>query len=177
MNKTITTIVGAGVLFSGMFGAANQCNQAARSTESEIFQVGYNVETTSVDQVFRDHDGWRVYSKDETGKILERKYLPRSVWFPPKLEPLGRGEFSYLPQRGDSDFLIFKDLSVGEAGYMKTIQYTLEDPRSFLYRSLLDGRTLEYKEIHLPSNFRLTPGLEQWGSLKHRIYGVMSEVE
>jgi len=126
-----------------------------------------------VDQLFRDHNGIRVYYVDERGVYVEKRYgegfyRARTLANVPleiqeNFQPISRSDV----ERG---WTIFKDLEVGERGYAHVIFYEYMVPGD-------SNRYTTYVEIHLPEDQGISPGNEQFGTLKHRKFQPMSEIK
>nr|MBA4404844.1 hypothetical protein [Nanoarchaeum sp.] len=146
-------------------------------------------ESLPVDQVFKDHNGFRIYFTDQNGKIEERKYFDAG-----NLD-VRNGNISYaykylmipadIPDSIDVKFeiiskekpspgavTIFKDLAPDQRGYANILWFEQYMPVGRV-NNLLD---CYYVEIHIPSNQGLSAGIEVYGG-KFPIKESMREIK
>ena len=137
-----------------------------------------------VDQVFRDHTGFRLLYTDEDGVLIEKMYFSR-LFDPKNVErkPVESApeeyirRFSYSPPFTNDNvdkwswrnLLIIKDLKEGERGFILNLKYNM-------VRSAKDNVETVYTEVHLPKNQNISPGNEVFGG-KLRIEAEMHEVK
>ena|SRR3989338_4153012 len=159
-RKTLLGIVSAAIIGSG-------CSDTYR-------YKGYS--RHDVDQVFRDHNGYRTCYDDEQGIVHEKKYLDRYAWdwrsrnnwelYLKEMLPL-------IPEADKNNFkadfqepvVVIKDLSPETAGFAHVLKFQ----RDGMY-------PLEIAEIHLPKDQNLSPGNEMYGG-KQKTYNPMHEVK
>jgi len=131
-----------------------------------------------VDQVFRDHDGWRLYYDDEEGVVHEVKYKEETRYgrcdygeLPKDIPPFAAQKFQFISTETDYGDRIIKDLQPGTQGYAYVLKY--ED-----YFMDIGWTSCEvtHVEIHLPKDASLSPGNETWGG-KYKTHDSMKEVK
>ena len=144
-----------------------------------IVPNSYVFDKTSIDQVFRDHDGYRVILRTENNSVIEHKFYPTHICpyienvYPDVLE---RYEFTVMDNSQRTNFRIVKDLEENEQPYMLsiaynvTVDYTRDDKdKSKDYNCL-------YREVHMPLSQGLEPGNEEWGG-KYKKYDNIKEID
>ena len=139
--------------------------------------ISYKIEKHDVDQVFRDHNGYRVYWDNEDGEVIEKKYYQGGAknWSHVP-NPIIEGEHEFIAAEDDEKQIrIYRDLEAKTQGYANVIHYTINAYNK--YGSHIDeDNPLYYVEIHLPEDGKLSPGNETYG-LKPRIHDNMSEIK
>lgn len=124
------------------------------------------VEQSSFDQIFRDWNGWRVYSHRVDGRVTETNFensygAARHSRFAPTL-PNTEG-FKALDQA--PNFVVFKDLPKGQQAQMVTLEYHVQAcPYQFLH-----------VEVHLPVNQGIAPGNSYNGDVHNPRHPPMQE--
>jgi hypothetical protein len=144
----------------------------------------YYYEQHDVDQIFRDHNGYRLIWDDSNEAVNERKYLCSGGGgpFPDSLD----WKFRALNEH-KSHVVIFRDLEQGKQGYAEVVNYWITYPDSSYtlwekfavhreYRKRGEG-WFHYVEIHLPKNQQLLPGEEVYYRGKFLRHGPISEVK
>ncbi|MDO8508490.1 MAG: hypothetical protein Q7S27_02280 [Nanoarchaeota archaeon] len=143
-------------------------------------------ESHPVDQVFRDHDGFRLIYSDGEDILRENKYLSTLLNSDNRLGVLlenmpdeVRKKFKYdAPQEQQNyepyfhcppSILIIKDLKEGERGFANTVRYSY-------VREGSDDFERAYTEVHLPRNQNISPGNEVFGG-KLKIEAEIHEVK
>ncbi len=140
------------------------------------------------DQVFRDHDGFRLIYTDGEGILRENKYFSAlinldnglKVFVENMPEEIGKRfkyntplEFSIVYEESPIElpqpFLIIKDLKEGERGFANTIKH------KYVRQNLIDLER-SYTELHLPKNQNISPGNEVFGG-KFKVESEMHEVK
>ncbi|MBT3297448.1 hypothetical protein HN385_00835 [archaeon] len=154
-----------------------QCCKHPLENQNYAVPENYSYNHYPVNQVFRDHDGYRIIFDDENGRVQEiefqdNNHITYHHWgyiYPNVPEDNHFSDLSNL----EGYIKIFHDLEIEEEGYADAIIYKLP-------QSVLDGvqRDYNYVEIHLPLDQELNPGLERWGHHpQHMIEGTMKEVK
>ncbi len=130
-------------------------------------------ESHPVDQVFRDHNGFRLLYTDENSVLIERKYEgPLSY---PNDRVIGTGDLEGAPEditkkfkyffigrdydlvgRGNCFITIVKDLENNERGFASSLTYEL-------VKEMESNKELTYTEVHLPKDREISPGNESFG--------------
>jgi hypothetical protein len=113
-----------------------------------------------VEQVLRDHDGYRVIYTGENGVMQEEKYFESGV----KIESIPQdisGKFKVMD--ANKHIILIKDLEQGEPGYADVID--------------TEWASTKYVEIHLPKDKSLESGVEAWTSGKTTKHAPMSEIK
>ena len=133
--------------------------------------------TSPVEQVFRDHDGYRIYFMGEKNQLSEYKVY---TGYPNCFEN-GSSVIEGLPEKV-KDMLVFtnnieenkvriiKDLKEGEHGYANIVAY-----KQVLCAN--PDRDQYYVEIHLSETQGLSPGNEIYGNRKNLKKDSMSEIK
>ncbi len=144
MNKrTLTAIIAAVGL--------NCCTLETKSTY-------VSQEKLTVEQIFRDHDGYRIYFTDQYRVLQERKYFINPCYgmslIPKDLPTTHEFKFIKADKNGkdENPILIIKDLEPGMKGYANILNYSAEDFR------ISNVQDCTHVEIHLPANQKLSPG-------------------
>ncbi len=125
----------------------------------------YNIRKQNIDQIFRDHNGYRLYWHDEEGRVKEESFGPpwNGLHGTPTIPEAA--EFKSLSDK--ESFLIFKDLPEGEALYAKILTYQLPECNHSDY----------HVEVHMPANQSLAPGIDSYISGKATKYEPMHEIK
>ncbi len=120
-----------------------------------------------VDQVFRDHNGYRIYYDDENHIVQERiyceaQYYKENEMYWPKL-PLDipatvKSNFRYLNVTTPG-VIIIKDLNAGEQGYANVLLFK-ESYNGYDFKDGC-GRLGNHVEIHLPASQELNAGIDK----------------
>lgn len=169
LGKGLVGIIGAGIV--------GGCGEREHNE-----YIGF--ESHPVDQVFRDHDGFRLIYTDEEGILRENRYSSillnpdyrREVHLeniPDEVRKKFRYNASLGLEEGYREYChptcIIKDLKEGERGFANTIRYKFIRARDYdLEKS--------YTEVHLPKNQNISPGNEVFGG-KFRVKAEMHEVK
>ncbi len=130
----------------------------------------YTIERRSIDQVFRDHEGYRLISKDERGVVKEEIfYSSGAPWWNKDISSrplLPKGSPSqYLSE--NSRVVLVKDLSDKAVPFANILRYTMKHCR----------RDLTHVEVHFPKNQGLSAGIDSWIEGKVRKYKPMQEIK
>ena len=130
-------------------------------------------ERIQVEQVFRDHDGFRIYHTDNNSELKETHYDDWRATLDDKLpedipEEI-REKFRDLPEEVTRSYVIFKDLDKDKEPYVDVLTYTIKPSN---YSSSFD---VTYIEIHLNKDGKLDPGIDEIGSKNPR-YEKMKEL-
>lgn len=134
----------------------------------------YQIFEHPVNQVFRDHNGYRILWTNSNRQVQEKKYfiytymLQDQIPFPdiPEID-----SFTGLSAKGDH-IKIYKDPGL-EQGYARGVEFEVESE----YPLTGSRRKLQYLEIHLPLEARLSPGTEVYGNPKSPTHDIMSEIQ
>lgn len=123
-----------------------------------------------VDQIFRDHDGYRLYHSNESGRVVETKLFNWSYsHVDGELDPSKeiRSQFKDIAAllNNGNCITIFQDLSENSRGYVNFLRFMNRCQHQFVNA-----------EIHMPRGSRLSPGNETYGG-KHKTHSQMSEVD
>jgi len=132
----------------------------------------------AIDQVFRDHDGYRVNYTDDQGKLIEKKldehYNTNAL--PLDIPPEVKQKFPSLQEDITSHgVVLYKDLVPGSTAFYQAIQF--QDFYRNLFSSDCTSWTYRHFEIHLPKNAKISAGNEEWGSNKYRHQAPMHEIK
>ena len=125
-----------------------------------------------VEQVFRDHNGYRTFRTDENGRVHEQKYFTPTATSPQRLsEDVNPpkeivSEFRNLEaiDQYQRNAIVYRDLSRDQVGYATVLDF-----------QTLVGTKGQLVEIHLPEYQGIEPGNETWGG-KYKKHSPMSEV-
>ncbi len=127
-----------------------------------------------VDQVFRDHDGFRAMYADADGLVREVKYTEGDGYhtrvpcpdaaLPPPLSG---------PCTPEQNLKVYKDLPTGERGFAASLKYTV---KGWAVGERWNTDSVTYTEIHLPKDATLTPGNETYGG-KYRTHEKMRDIK
>lgn len=144
-------------------------------------------ESHPVDQVFIDHDGFRLLYTDKDEVLIEKRYFSslfdpknverKSVENAPEESIESIKKFSYSPPFTNTNvskwswrnLLIIKDLKEGERGFVLNLKYNM-------VRNANENVETAYTEVHLPRNQNISPGNEVFGG-KLRVEAEMHEVK
>ena len=168
-----------GIVAAGIIGGCY------RDRDHNEFQ---SYDSHPVDQVFRDHDGFRLIYTDGEGILRENKYFSTlinldnglKVFVENMPEEIGKKfkynaplEFREVYEESRPEFhqpfLIIKDLKEGERGFANTIKH------KYVRRKFIDLER-SYIEVHLPRNQNISPGNEVFGG-KFKVESEMHEVK
>lgn len=130
--------------------------------KKEVETLNYKIEKHDVDQIFRDHNGYRIFFDDEKDEVQEKKYFEDgegNYWrrddIPsPVIPEQELSQFVGLGFEDKKHIRIFRDLSPGAQGYANVIHYST---------SKGDFGPLYYVEMHIPKNENLSAGNEVYG--------------
>jgi len=181
MNKIKVLIAAAALSLTLGCGASFETNLNHMRKNTTVKR--YNIE-----QVFRDHDGYRVYHKDNDGRLVEEKYYS-SRWRDRQnpLEyyrsmPEHKKDFKSLnieAELHDGRLVqVYKDLKAGEEPYVMVLE-------TWTNCSAWDGELnpngsqpvlLQYAEIHLPQDENISAGNEVYGG-KYKTTSPMGEIK
>lgn len=132
--------------------------------------------TKNIDQVFSDHDGYRLYSQDQDGKVVEESY---GIWMPPLLvSDSFRKGFKGLTPNNDAQVNIYKDLEPDQHAFATKLEYTIKgcfDMSENVFSQ--EPRKFYYVEVHLPRNQSLAAGIDSWIEGKVQKYEPMREIK
>jgi len=168
---------------------------ASCCTKREPYKVkpeSYTIERHPVIQVFRDHDGYRVYfDNEETGEYIEKKYYEdgeaSSYDFEWDSDGYHRIPFPLIEKNERFKSLesiaryehvrVFRDLNENEQGYVDILHYTIKN-LMHVSGGASEISGLYYVEIHLPKNKKLCAGNEAWNtSVIHIEHDTMKEIK
>jgi hypothetical protein len=159
----IGCLVITGLIGLGLAGISYICSKEDNPDQSSIRYVSH-----PVDQVFRDHNGYRVFFSDNNQEYVEIKYYPG----PGELE-----EALKIPENIARNFTdphslaryrqvkIFRDLEPKSRGIAHILKF----------RSVI-GDEYSNVEIHMPKDSDISPGNETYGPPRHKIHSEMSEI-
>jgi len=156
MRKTLTAIVLGLSLTTGCFGYS-----------------GFDkVERYPVEQVFRDHSGYRIMYTDGKGLVHEEKFYSWQREELPELPASEAGKFQYYTEgeREEESVRVIKDLEEGARGYAEVVRYSVHG------FSIDNGIKSTHVEIHLPKDQQISPGIDRTGG-KYPQYPPLSEVK
>ncbi len=144
--------------------------QACAITENTT-PLEVKVSRYPVEQVFRDHGGYRVYFTASDGLIQEETYAENQCWSDLSAMPIHIARY-YAENRiiGGTQFkglaehrcvAIYRDLPPQTPGRAAILEFKLAGcgrrPRS-------DEQTQRYVEIHLPQDQSLSPGIHRYNA-------------
>jgi hypothetical protein len=128
-----------------------------------------HTERHPVDQVFRDHNGYRVRWTSANGVDVEVKYLSsRRTRQIQEIPPEILSRFTQTNGIVDEGVKIIRDLD-DERGFAQVLHYDG-------MRRIGQDFKETYAEIHLPKSQRVSPGNEVWGG-KNKKYDHMGEIK
>jgi hypothetical protein len=154
----ITTVGGLASLALEGINFLNQYEKNANSVDKDSFAF----ESHAADQIFRDHNGYRVFFTDGNQKLREVKYKF-------EFNPLN----AQIPQKFRENFremhpgciTVFKDLDEKTRGYANVLTYGSKT-----------GIGHYYVEMHIPKSSVISPGNESFGG-KYKTNAPMQEVK
>jgi hypothetical protein len=169
----LTSILGATVFVTSCIGPARP---TVTQDVSSPGKDAYTLAEIPADQVFRDHDGYRVEYTNEHGRWVEEKFpegflnptLENPCWVTP-LPKIPQGIFTDYTRAGVARVAVFSDLEK-RRGYARTATWNYDIARGCGGY----GRS-SYTEIHLPKSAKLSPGNETYGG-KFAISEPMHEI-
>jgi hypothetical protein len=145
---------------------------AGKNAKTFVTPVSYTIEKHDVDQVFRDHNKYRLYFDNEQEEIIEKMYMDKGITsdshhgipFP----IIDESEMFRGLEAGGKHVKIFRDLEKGAQGYTNVIHYKVNAHAKCGHWFDKDD-PLYYVEIHLPAGQKIAPGEDRWetGSGKH----------
>ena len=151
------------------------CSQESATPQS------YKIRTQNIDQIFEDHGGYRLLSRDKDGKVIENNYglglRPR-----PLVPDTVQREFKNLTPKTQEGLTVYRDLEKGAQPFAKILEYTVA---GCVYFNLAHGdENLEgtliphyYVEVHLPENQGIAAGIDSWAEGKERRSGPIQEIK
>lgn len=158
------------LLTAGMITAENRGNRTVPYQEVSK-PIEYNIKTYPVDQIFKDHNGYRIIFTDENQLVQEQNIgnLTYNI-------PQGRvscGEFwNYPPTVTNPELLeyfrglrespvdsahIYKDLTENKRGEVRILDYSI---KTTCYAEPREGLHMSYVEMHLPKSQKISPGFD-----------------
>ncbi len=137
-------VVGKG-LYTISNGIAQEGKLENRCHPSSATPQTYSIERRTIDQVFRDHDGYRLYSQTNDGLVTEDKYF---VGEHPLLSFPDANQFKSLRENRRDDVVIYRDLPTGEQAFAQVLTYSLRG--CTLAYDNNEMRQLYMVEVHLP---------------------------
>ncbi len=182
LSVSFTIILYAGHSISSNFADSERLRKELDEREricSSAPLYDANFSATTIDQLFRDHDGYRFYSREDSGLVVEAKYYDRNVLsqhkkFLQKKFPQLKGLNSENPQ----GIIIYRDLRLGEPSTLTVVNYSIEKCFNWVEREKLQEYL--YLEVHLPENQGLEAGTDHWteGNTLHPVqkYEPMKQV-
>jgi len=164
---------GCGCLVAlGLAGAAIGAGIYCSKKRGILVKNSFRYTRHPVDQVFEDHNGYRVNYADANTKVTKIKYFfDDERWmFDEAINPDQsiRSQFRDLQTLLSSckrGAVIYKDLKETERGYANVFSYTTESRECY-----------HLVEIHIPKTQGLSPGNETYGG-KFKTHSQMSEVD
>lgn len=158
------------VLLTGytIYGVVKMDTKQALCYQTLVKPASYSIKKESIDQIFRDHGGYRLYSQDpQTGKVLESSFYETSRNHPIVPEDVKKEFLGLNPKRWEQ-VNVYRDLNEREHPFAKTLEYTIAGCKdhtfcewSFLLFPDCDNavpRKFYYVEVHLPKNQGLAAG-------------------
>ena len=151
------------------------CSQESATPQS------YKIRTQNIDQIFEDHGGYRLLSRDKDGKVIEDNY-ELGLRPKPLVPDTVRNEFKSLTPETQRGVTIYRDLEKGAQPFAKILEYTVA---GCVYFNLAHGdENLEgtliphyYVEVHLPENQGIAAGIDSWAEGKERRSGPIQEIK
>ncbi len=156
-------VLGVGVIFYNSARNEKYCEEIAAAPKT------FTIKHKSIDQVFRDHNGYRFLYTDEKGIVHEEKFYEGAgakPILPPEshLYPHSGNPFHYLSL--NRSVVIIKDLPEDQKPYADILHYTMEGCRF----------KLAHAEVHLRKHQNLTAGSDSYIEAKIRKYEPMQEI-
>ena len=168
---TLGEKIGCLTLLLAVGGIGGCTYKMLKSTDvTKLPSAEHRIVQHPADQVFRDHNGYRVLYTDESGLVREARYWDKGAEPCPDITlPMSmRG-----PCEPGQNLKVFKDLQPEERGFATSVQYRA---RGFALGSFWFDGVHAYTEIHLPNDEELSPGNETWGG-KHKKHAPMLELK
>ena len=156
--KTINKIVFSGIVALALAGCSKSEFERPNS---------YTIENINVDQVFRDHDGYRIYTRKDDGRLIEKKYFDIGTIGMrnqpiPIIDSKDREGFKGLNEGPNSEHVrIYKDLKENKRSFAKIVNYD----------------DVYYVEIHMPTSGTIGAGNETIPQGKTSVNRNMEEVK
>ncbi len=183
MKMTKLKVLAVSAAFSLLLGCGASFERNLNDMRKNTQFKKYDVE-----QVFRDHNGYRIYHKTDDGRLIEEKYFefgfqslhyddPKSSDFYKEMHEY-KSEFKSLSNTfSDGCVQVYKDLKPGEKAYALVLETKVH--RSSFDYSLTPNGSIEdkmyYVEVHMPENNNISPGNETWGG-KYKTTSPMGEI-
>ncbi len=175
--------------FIGGSGLAALAGGAAFSITmacGKVYNEYEGFDSHPVDQVFRDHHGFRLLYTNENGFLVEKQYLNeltsstlhRDIQnIPEDVRKKFKVSIGAILARQDDVSLIsiIKDLDNNERGFANVLHYGKKNKTIFGVHDMTNNKS-SYVEVHLPRNYNVSPGNEVFGG-KHSIKAEMHEVK
>ncbi|MEK6846204.1 MAG: hypothetical protein AABY26_05565 [Nanoarchaeota archaeon] len=168
MGKALTTFKIMGLI--GVLGASSvigyhDYQDERGGCESSTEPQFYRIRKQNIDQVFRDHNGYRLYWHDKDGLVKEEKFDAHDNF--KVAVPLIPEINQFKSTQSKEHFVIFKDIPNNEQPYAQILIYQL--PKC--------TRNTFYVDVHLPANQSLAPGIDSYISGKAIIDEPMHEIK
>ena len=184
MGRTLAGLV-VKLLVAGVatVGVGGGCDTYTSPQERHHFLNTYKIVRHSVDQVFRDNDGYRAISRGDDGKIYEKKFLSLDYYRGidktpfPILNPEDKERFKCL-ESATSHVQVYFDLEPGTRGYVDVIHYQIPEKMGGSGCFPKDLSQIKYVSIHMPKSDGLSPGNDAWKISRHETEeGPMHEIK
>ncbi|MEK6900998.1 MAG: hypothetical protein AABX37_01515 [Nanoarchaeota archaeon] len=143
-------------------GIDEHCYSSSAQLDWETTEKG------SIDQVFRDHDGWRLYSHDTgDGLVKEERFQEEYRYLDHNhiLSSIPEARGLKAPGHGGG-LVIFKDLPEGGQPNAVIVVYTLKDC----------DFSFKHGEVHLPLDRGISPGKDYNGDVHNPKHPPMQEI-
>ena len=171
LGKAILIICGvltAGGIAGGIYRAAEldkSCYESTAQLDS------HQVTIHPIDQVFRDYNGWRVYSRDPNDShnlVEEDRYFDGHKHNLHGLKLAEIPEFHQLKALGRSpDFVVFRDLPENAQAQLVKLTYNMTN---------CSHNPFTHIEVHLPENQGISPGYDSNRDVHNPHHQPMQEV-
>ncbi len=165
-------IVTSGIVALALAG----CGQTAEKVDTRfVTPIEYHLRHYPIDQVFKDHDGWRVYFTQESDKqVREIKiYELSGKHFLPRIEESNRF-VGLRTESANKNIMVYRDVKAGEKPYIEMVRFIVK-PRMQGYEDRIEFDQ-KYVEIHLTEGTEINAGQETYGG-KFKTHEQMKEVK
>lgn len=163
---------GAGIVtYPVITGAKKEWRLNRLCERSPAKLQSYSIENRTIDQIFRDHDGYRLYSHTDNGLITENKYYEGQHH---QISFSEAPQFRSLREQRKENVTIYRDLPTGEQAFARILTYTIRGC-TFSYDQK-EMREFFIVDVHLPQTMGLAAGIDSYIEGKITHHEPMSDV-
>lgn len=155
----------AGMMFYHVVNGITKEERLNRLCERSPAKLqSYSIENRTIDQIFRDHNGYRLYSHTDNGLVTENKYYQgqrHQIFFPEAQQ------FQSLREQRRENVTIYRDLPAEEQAFARILTYTVRG--CTLSYDQKEMRPFFIVDVHLPRNMGLAAGIDSYieGKITH----------